>query len=506
MIYAAMAEKSNIPVELKYLKDLISYRISKGLKGSKNLKKPAMPEYKLWNMKIKEFLIDNAKKAKNKAEEALSEEEVAIILLALAPHFQSDFLDKVIETPVGATGQFPELGCVRNEGQGFRGLLPTGETAVFLLGDDESDKKLEIQKLFWPDGNLGRMKILWLEESGKQEPAMSGKILLARDYIELFLFKQSIPPQFGMSFPAHKMDVKQSWKDVVLPDETNTKINEVISWLNYGNAIRNDKWDRGNHIKPGYRVLFYGPPGTGKTFTASLLGKDKKSGELKQEVYRVDLSMVVSKFIGETEKNLEMLFARAENKNWILFFDEADALFSKRTGVRDAHDKYANQEVAYLLQRIEDYNGLVILSSNLKTNIDEAFLRRFNDIIKFPPPDRDNRSEIWKRILPERFGILSIICCEYEMSGGSIVNSFHLGSLKLREYLDNEKVDLAKVDPESTKNKDVTLKFLQFIQDGVKREYAKEGKGLPSVDKAFFENKLDVLYKSKKSKKDKVSA
>ena len=140
-----------------------------------------------------------------------------------------------------------------------------------------------------------------------------------------------------------------------------------------------------NKLKKGFRTLFCGPPGTGKTFTAGLIGTCTG-----KPVYRIDLSMVVSKYIGDTEKNLEQLFARAEDKGWILFFDEADAIFGKRTSVRDAHDKYANQEVSYLLQRIEDYNGLVILATNMKYNIDPGFIRRFSSILDSRSPTRPN--------------------------------------------------------------------------------------------------------------------
>jgi SpoVK/Ycf46/Vps4 family AAA+-type ATPase len=132
-------------------------------------------------------------------------------------------------------------------------------------------------------------------------------------------------------------------------------------------------------IMPGYRALFWGPNGSGKkSFTAHI------AGELNKDAYIIDVSMIVSKYIGETEKNLELLFARAEDKGWILFFDEADALFGKRTNVKDAHDRYANQAIDYLLQRIEEFKGLVILSTNMKNDIDSAFVRRFNSILHFP--------------------------------------------------------------------------------------------------------------------------
>lgn len=176
-------------------------------------------------------------------------------------------------------------------------------------------------------------------------------------------------------------------------------------------------------LVPGYRSLFYGPSGTGKTFTATLLGR-----EFNREVYKIDLSLVVSKYIGETEKNLEKIFIQAENKNWILLFDEADALFSKRTQTKSSNDRYANQEVSYLLQRVENFNGLVILTSNFKNNIDNAFLRRFNSIVHFTKPDAKERKMLWEKAIPEKVRfedekIIEIVAKNYDISGAQIISA-----------------------------------------------------------------------------------
>ena len=173
-----------------------------------------------------------------------------------------------------------------------------------------------------------------------------------------------------------------TWRDSNLPTEVRSKINEIIKWCE-ASADPLKSWGIERKLKPGYRTLFYGASGTCKTLTATLLGKYSNN-----EVYKIDLSLAISKYIGETEKNLGKLFDKAKNKDWILFFDEADALFGKRTKVQDTHDRYANLEVSYLLKRMEDYPGLVILSTNYKKDIDEAFLRGFNLIIEFKKDDK----------------------------------------------------------------------------------------------------------------------
>ena len=148
------------------------------------------------------------------------------------------------------------------------------------------------------------------------------------------------------------------------------EIDALMTWIRHADRLLDD-WGLRRALKAGYRSLFHGPPGTGKTLTATLIGQ-----EVQADVYRVDLSMVVSKYIGETEKNLARIFNRAENMNCILFFDEADALFGKRSEVKDSHDRYANIEINYLLQRMEAYGGLAILATNMKNALDQAFMRR----------------------------------------------------------------------------------------------------------------------------------
>ena len=253
---------------------------------------------------------------------------------------------------------------------------------------------------------------------------MSGRLVLDPEIVELLTVGTVSKPRFSSEFPAEHIETEMSWDDLVLNPSTLRQIHEIENWIKHNDTLLQD-WGMKKKIKPGYRALFYGPPGTGKTLTATLLGK-----HTGKDVFRIDLSRVVSKYIGETEKNLSRLLDKAENKNWILFFDEADALFGKRTDIRDAHDKYANQEVAYLLQRIENYNGLVILATNQRGNIDEAFVRRFQTIIQFPMPRPEERYEIWHKAFPRQMEVASDIdwrqvAARHELTGAGIMNVTH---------------------------------------------------------------------------------
>jgi AAA+ superfamily predicted ATPase len=381
-------------------------------------------------------------------------EEFVLLMLVITPHLHPHFFNKLIAEYLPEGGDFPEFGGIK--GTNHRGLLPTGETAQFILAGDDLEKRLEIQRILSSEHWFAQKRILWLEPVREGEPLMSGRLILDTEIIELITIGTVSKPRFSMDFPAEYIETEMDWDDLVLHPNTSRQIQEIENWINYNDILLQD-WGLRKKIKPGYRALFYGPPGTGKTLTATLLGK-----QTDKDVFRIDLSRIVSKYIGETEKNLSRLFDKAENKNWILFFDEADALFGKRTDIRDAHDKYANQEVAYLLQRIESYNGLVILASNQRANIDDAFVRRFQTIIHFPMPRAEERVEIWRKTFPSQIKITDDIdwqylATRYELTGAGILNVIHYCAVELL----------------ASQAETLELKQLEFA---IQREFIKEGK------------------------------
>lgn len=368
----------------------------------------------------------------------LNSEEQFILLLTYLPHVLPDFYDKLILTVFPDGGEMIEFGGVR--GTQFRGFMPTVETALYFLCGENIELKYHYRNLFNQESNLFRYSILSVEDQKTNEPFSSMKLILAPDIEQYFISGEMPKPNFSAEFPAKLISTNMDWEDVVLHKGTENLIEDIKIWHQYHLEIYKDK-NLNRKIKQGYKALFHGPSGTGKTLTAMLLGK-----LFNKEIYRIDLSQIVSKYIGETEKNLERIFKRAENTNWILFFDEADALFGKRSGVQSSHDKYANQEVSYLLQRIEDFTGLIILASNFKSNIDSAFVRRFNSIIHFPLPDANYRNLLWKKAEPDSIKYDSAIdwmevSNKYELTGASIMNVVHYAALKsLSQHRNNIQV------------------------------------------------------------------
>lgn len=356
--------------------------------------------------------------------------ERLVLLLALMPHVKPHLLDILHIKNQTYDVPFTEFGGVK--GEKHRGFLPTGETAVFLLAGSNLEKRFELIQLFDPSHYFNREGILTLEHHSKDEPFLSGVLKISKEYLSLLTTGEGYKPDFDLDFPAKRITTDQEWSDLVINEEVLQGIAEIKNWLMHGQRLKRD-FKFGRRIKPGFRALFTGPPGTGKTLTATLLGK-----ACNLDVYRIDLSQVVSKYIGETEKNLSRIFDMADNKNWILFFDEADAIFGKRTQVSDSHDRYANQEVSYLLQRVEDFNGLVILCSNYKNNIDEAFFRRFQLVVDFTLPDYYQRLKIWETALLDEFVYdkdidLKELAEKHELSAATIINVLHFCLLKSLE-------------------------------------------------------------------------
>jgi SpoVK/Ycf46/Vps4 family AAA+-type ATPase len=222
---------------------------------------------------------------------------------------------------------------------------------------------------------------------------------------------------------AQKITPKYTWKDIVLPEDVLQQLYAICDQVKYRHMVYGEwGFDQKLSLGKGLNALFSGPSGTGKTMAAEII-----ANELQLDLYKIDLSTVVSKYIGETEKNLSRIFHEAESSNAILFFDEADALFGKRSPVKDAHDRYANIEISYLLQKMEQYEGISILATNLKQNIDEAFLRRLHHIVEFPFPDENYRYQIWKNIFPKATPIsqemdFQFLSTRLKLTGGNIRN------------------------------------------------------------------------------------
>ena len=302
------------------------------------------------------------------------------LALAIVPHIRPEALDIFFGQNKIYNRGFTEFGGVIDKGHS--GFLPTGQTLFFLLTALNPEWRLEVLSFFENDHIFQKEQVLNIEATENYIPKYNGVLSINHRWLQFFITGEKPKLEHSITFPAQKITTNLDWEDMVLNPVIEDQVAELITWLSHKDTLLND-WGLSKHLKPGYRALFYGPPGTGKTLTVSLLGKN-----LGLDVYRVDLSMIVSKYIGETEKNLSRIFDTAAHQNWILFFDEADALFGKRTQANSSNDRHANQQTAYLLQRIEDFPGFIILASNLKENMDDAFSRRFQSIINFKIPTK----------------------------------------------------------------------------------------------------------------------
>jgi hypothetical protein len=385
----------------------------------------------------------------------LRTEERLVLAVALSPHVRPACLDALFESNERTGRGRSEVGGV--QGRAHSGFLPTAETALFLLAGRDLRARFLSERLFQSDHRLARLGLLQVEEAPQGEPRTSGLLVVPEAALGTLTAGVARRPEFDRDFPARRLGTDMAWEDLVLTPETSEQLRELIAWAKYEGRLR-ATGALAARLRGGYRAVFYGPPGTGKTLAATLLGQ-----RVGRDVYRVMLSTIVSKYIGETAKNLERLFATAERLGCILFFDEADALFGKRTSVSDARDRYANQEISYLLQRVEDYRGMVVLATNLESNMDEAFMRRFHAVINFPMPGPEERRRLWREALPSNCQLeagldLNTVADQHTLSGAAIVNVLQYATL------------MAFDDGDRLKQ--------THLQHAIRRELQKDGKTL----------------------------
>jgi AAA+ superfamily predicted ATPase len=341
------------------------------------------------------------------------------LILAMTPHILPETLDIFFGQNGMYNRGFTEFGGVIDKNHS--GFLPTGQTLLFLATTLNPEWRLEVLSMFENTHIFQKEQVINLETTESHIPKFNGLLSANHRWVHYFITGEKPKLEHSITFPAQKITTELAWEDVVLNPDIMDQVEELKTWIVHKETLLND-WGLYKHLKPGYRALFYGPPGTGKTLTVSLLGKN-----FGMDVYRVDLSMIVSKYIGETEKNLSRIFDTAAHQNWILFFDEADALFGKRTKADSSNDRHANQQTAYLLQRIEDFPGFIILASNLRANMDQAFSRRFQSIIHFKMPSVEERLMLWQKAFSGACSLSSAIDLysiaeNYELAGGAIIN------------------------------------------------------------------------------------
>ena len=381
--------------------------------------------------------------------------ERLLLILAYVPGARPDVLDPLFIHNRALDRRFTEFGGVPGLSHG--GVLPTAETALFLLAGEDVPARLRLHRLFSHDHYLYSHHILRLDHRHPEEPPLAATLGVTAEYRERLTTGGSYQPPFSAEFPAQRLTTAHEWDDLVLEGPAREEVDDIVAWIRHERFLM-EGWGLAKRLKPGFRSLFYGPPGTGKTLTASLLAK-----AVGRSVYRIDLSKVVSKYIGETEKNLASLFDHARHQDWILFFDEAEALFGKRTESRNANDRAANQQISYLLQRIEDFPGVVILATNLRSHLDDAFARRFQSMIHFPMPDVDQRLRLWESNFQGQPYALAAdidlprLARDHELAGGAIVNVLRYACLKAVVRTPSE---LRAGD----------------LLDGIRKEMEKEGK------------------------------
>ena len=296
--------------------------------------------------------------------------------------------------------------------------------------------------LLAPGGKLRGLRMLSIDPG--EATVLAGRVRLNPELAAWLLGRRGHEPEFSPEFPATRLRTVHRFDDIVVPGDVRDRLRQVLERIRDRERVL-DEWGlaRRHDNAAGFHVLFHGPPGTGKTMAAAVLGR-----ETGRPVYRIDLSLLVSKYIGETEKNVSRIFDRAEARDWVLCLDEADAVLGSRGRVTEARDNWANQTVSHVLVRLETFSGVTILATNLRRNIDDAFTRRIHAEVAFPKPTERERSALWSKVIPPELPLdpaveLRELARAYELTGAEIRNAvFHAahraradGGVVLAEHL-----------------------------------------------------------------------
>lgn len=321
---------------------------------------------------------------------------VALLTNQVAPVLWDTF-GKAFEEQGLEPAKMKHLGLVQLTGTPY--LQVTFGTLLFLLGGADTQAQAKVWELFTPEASLNTSGILELTSS---DSTLSWNSMLRLDSTVFYQLttNRASDPQYSPDFPATLLTTTKTWDDLILEERTTTLITQARKWVRHYTQVSTQP---GVHQDKGYRLLMSGPSGTGKTMAAALLGQDAG-----KPVYRIDISNIVDKYVGETSKKLRRIFEVAEAQGWILFFDEGDALFGKRSeGGQSSNERYANQEVSYLLYKMEEYKGMIFLATNHRSAIDSAFKRRFDSLIRFDQPDEYTLQKLWHHFF-EKPGYLQL--------------------------------------------------------------------------------------------------
>lgn len=410
--------------EFEWIEALINFRIRELCDDINEVSLPEIPNLTKGVSSYFDILIEF---------EVSTLERIALSL-AFAAQTSPQYLDYLYTKNKYTDQVFTEFGVQIVQG---KSIIPTWKTTFFLFSGNDVNAHFSLLPIVYAESNLYLNNLLVFPTDAEANPFLT-PLQLSSESVHKWSYPEEIKRLANKDFSADRITSPLDWSDLFVNEETENGLHQFRLWLRHEDEMRL-RPKLAKHLNKGVRVLFYGPSGTGKTLTASLIGK-----EFNLPVYRIDLSQMVSKWIGETEKNLARVFDTAERENWVLFFDEADALFSSRGEVSSSNDRHANQQVSFLLQRVENYDGVIVMATNLKDNIDTAFLRRFQLTIEFPMPEASIRTKIWENLLRDTFPLhddvdLNRIGANYELTGGSMKNIFRSVMLRVFDKKEDER-------------------------------------------------------------------